>query len=224
MEEKQTVYAVEPTDLPREKLARGGAETLSDLELLAVMLGSGCAGKPVQELARDALLYLDTDRRGLTASPIKGLGKAKLSLLQASREFYRRRYAPRNFKISGPEQVYQLLRYHAAREQEHFFVLTLNGANETINIHTVSVGLVNRTVVHPREVFRRAVADNACSVILAHNHPSGNLQPSSEDLEVTRRLTEAGAILGIPVLDHLIVSVRGYLSLQQEGEMVSRPR
>lgn len=221
MKEIQTMYTLEPTDLPREKLARRGAETLTDLELLAVMLGSGCAGRPVQELAREALMYLEKDQTAQMSSRIKGLGKAKLGLLMASREFYRRRYAPRHLKITNPEQVYQLLRYQATREQEHFFVLTLNGANETINIHTVSVGLVNRTVVHPREVFRRALVDNACSVILAHNHPSGNLQPSCEDLEVTKRLMEAGIILGIPVLDHLIVSVQGYLSLQQEGAMVS---
>lgn len=217
---QRNTYVLPAVDLPREKLARFGPESLTDLELASVMLGSGCSGRPVQVLARDALSFLDGGPAGLFPRKIKGLGKAKASLLLAARELFRRRYAPRHFKITGPEQVYDLLRHQAAREQEHFYALTLNGANELIALHTVSIGLVNRTMVHPREVFRRAVADNACSLILAHNHPSGNLQPSTEDLEVTRRLLEAGVILGIPVLDHLIISAEGFLSLQQEGQLI----
>jgi DNA repair protein RadC len=223
MRETKLTYTAEPVDLPREKLAQFGAETLTDQELVAVMLGSGCTGRPVQELAKDALQIVESNNFLKKGCPHpKGLGKAKLSLLLAAKELFRRRYSPRHYKVTGPQHVFDLLRFHAGKEQEHFWVITLNGANEVINIHTVSIGLVNRTMVHPREVFRRGIADNACSLVLAHNHPSGNVQPSTEDLEVTKRLVEAGTILGIPVLDHLIISAEAYLSLQQEGGMTKQ--
>lgn len=213
-------YRVAPTDLPREKLLRRGAQTLSDQELMMVILGSGCAGRPVEELSVDAMRFLEgLAMEGMPARKIKGLGRAKTCLLLAAREYFRRQIAPRHYRIGGPRQVWELLRSRAGRDQEHLFLITLNGANEVIRIHTVSVGLVNRTVVHPREVFRRAVLDNACSVVVAHNHPSGNLEPSLEDLEVTRRLLEAGLLMGIPLLDHLIIGPEGFVSLHEEGEL-----
>lgn len=115
-------------------------------------------------------------------------------------------------KIRAPADVVPHLKRWVGRSQEHFLVVTLSGAHEVMHIRCVSKGLVNRTICHPREVFRGAIRDNATAVILAHNHPSGALEPSSEDNEITRRMKAAGELVGIPVLDHVIVSKRGYVS------------
>ena len=122
-------------------------------------------------------------------------------------------------RISGPKDTYVALRRYHAKRQEHFLVLTLDGAHQVIAIRIVSIGLVNRTIVAPREVFGPAIKDNACAVILAHNHPSGKLEPSPEDIEITTRLVGAGELLGIEVLDHLIVGKYGFCSLLEKGLM-----
>lgn len=114
-------------------------------------------------------------------------------------------------KIRMPQDAMARLKKYSTKTQEYFLVLTLNGAHEIINVHEATKGLVNRTLIHPREVFRMAIEDNSAAVILAHNHPSGNPEPSGEDIDITNRVCEAGNIIGIPVLDHLIVSrVRSY--------------
>lgn len=105
------------------------------------------------------------------------------------------------------------------KDQEHFVVLTLNGAHKVINSHTVSIGTLNRTLIHPREVFKPAIKDNSASIIIAHNHPSGSLEPSKEDLSVTKRLVNAGELMGIKVLDHLIVSELGYYSFIENNQI-----
>jgi DNA repair protein RadC len=122
-------------------------------------------------------------------------------------------------RIRIPSDAYDLLRSFATRRQEHFLVLTLNAAHEVIRRHTVTVGLVNRTMVHPREVFYPAIKDNAVAIIVAHNHPSGHVDPSAEDNEVTWKLSEAGVILGIPVLDHVIIGRERYYSYLESGSL-----
>jgi DNA repair protein RadC len=111
------------------------------------------------------------------------------------------------------------VRHYGDRRQEHFLCISLNGANEVITTRVVSVGLVNKTQVHPREVFAEPITDRASAVILAHNHPSGNLSPSKEDLQITRQLKEAGETLGITVLDHIIFSQKGHYSFLEQGEL-----
>lgn len=125
-------------------------------------------------------------------------------------------------QISTPSEVYKpilnKLDKLRVKEKEHFFCITLDGAHQIIDIHVVSIGLVNRTLVHPREVFRPAIKDNATAVIVGHNHPSGSLQPSDEDKDVTRRLRQAGDLVGIKVLDHIIVSpTKGFLSMLESS-------
>lgn len=122
------------------------------------------------------------------------------------------------YKIMFPQDVSKALSEYAKAEQEHFIVLTLDGNHGVINKHIITKGLVNRTLTHPREVFRPAIADNACAIIIAHNHPSGSTSPSDEDRSITKRILDAGEIVGIPVLDHIIVGDDMY-SFKEQGEL-----
>jgi DNA repair protein RadC len=207
-------------DRPREKLTEKGARSLSDLELLATILGSGTRGADVLTMASRLLQVIDAAGpsvgvRNLCA--VSGVGPAKAALIVAALEFARRRIRPHGTKIAFPPDVYPLIRHIADRRQEHFLGISLNGANEVIAIRTVSVGLVNRALVHPREVYADPITDRAAAVIVAHNHPSGNLAPSPDDLAVTRQLQAAGQTLGIQLLDHLIFNQTTYYSLLENG-------
>ena len=209
-------------DRPREKMMRKGATALSDQELLAVLIGSGTRGHDVLTMAAKLLQVIDGawPRAGLNElCAVDGVGAAKASLIVAAMEFARRRIQPHGLKISFPPDVYPLIRHVADRRQEHFLCISLNGANEVIAIRTVSVGLVNRALVHPREVFADPITDRASAVIVAHNHPSGNLAPSQDDLAVTVQLKAAGKTLGIRLLDHLIFNPREYYSLLEKGQL-----
>lgn len=146
-----------------------------------------------------------------------GVGDAKGALVVAAIEFARRRIKPEGFKISQPADVLPLIRHYADRKQEHFICATINGANEVINVHVVSIGLVDRSPVHPREVFAHAVADHASGIIVAHNHPSSGVEPSSYDRETTAQLKSAGEILGIELLDHVIFNRTAYFSFLESG-------
>jgi DNA repair protein RadC len=129
------------------------------------------------------------------------------------------RKAKETIKVTNPEDIYQALtRYHRKRK-ENFLVLTLNGAHEIISIRIISIGIVNRSIVHPREVFIEAIKDSAAAIVVAHNHPSGNTEPSEEDREVTGRLVEAGKVLGINVLDHVIFGKHGYYLFLEKGKL-----
>jgi len=122
-------------------------------------------------------------------------------------------------RISAPTDVLSVLDSFVCEEQEHFVAVTLNGAHEVIKTHTVSKGTANSTLVHPRDVFKPALTDNAVALIIAHNHPSGNTEPSQEDRDITNRLTEAGTLLGIEILDHVIVGRKGFYSFLENGEI-----
>jgi DNA repair protein RadC len=209
-------------DRPREKMLQRGAQSLSDAELLAVLIGSGTKNADVFAVAGRMLRFLDEKGSSVTVDglrSIEGVGPAKASLVVAALEFARRRIRPRNMKISFPPDVYPLIRHIADRRQEHFLCISLNGANEVIAVRTVSVGLVNRALVHPREVYADPITDRASAVIVAHNHPSGNLTPSQDDLAITRQLKEAGHTLGIKLLDHLVFNHEGYHSLLEKGQL-----
>jgi len=150
---------------------------------------------------------------------IEGMGLAKATLIAAALEFARRRIRPEGFKISFPADVLPLIRHYADRKQEHFVCISINGANEVIKSRVVSVGLVNKTQVHPREVFADAITDRASAIIVAHNHPSGGLIPSNEDIEITKQLKSAGETLGIRLLDHIIFNHKGYYSFLGNGDL-----
>ena len=131
-------------------------------------------------------------------------------------ELVSERHAP-PYKVSNPQDIYGALARYARARNERFFAITLNGAHEIIKVHIVSIGLVNRTVVHPREVYITAIKDNSCAIIIAHHHPSGRLDPSAEDREITSRLRDASEILGIALLDHVIFARTGYYSFVEHG-------
>jgi DNA repair protein RadC len=208
------------SERPREKLQVKGPEALSDLELLAILLGSGTKESDVLTVAGRILKVLDGRNEKLSLEElqkIEGVGPAKASLIAAALEFARRRIRPEGLRISFPPDVLPLIRHFADRRQEHFICVSLNGANEVIATRVVSVGLVNKTQVHPREVFADPITDRASAVIVAHNHPSGSLEPSKEDIDITAQLKSAGKILGIRLLDHIVFNQKGYYSFLEKG-------
>lgn len=205
----------------RERLLKYGAEQLSDTDLLAVLLHTGIANKPVTKLAEEIVRHIDTRKTESIEAALKtvnGIGDAKLSTILAAFELGRRYYGVGGEKVRHPSDVVPFLRHYSVRKQEQFICVSLNGAHEISAIRVVSVGTLTHTLVHPREVFADPLAERAAAVILAHNHPSGSLEPSADDLTLTKRLCEAGRLLGIEVLDHVIVSPNGeYLSFIEAG-------
>jgi len=209
-------------DRPREKLRQKGAGALSDLELMAILLGKGIKGHDVLTVANKILKVMDASNINPNLEDLQkidGVGPAKASLIAAAIEFARRRIRPEGFKISIPPDVLPLIQHYADRKQEHFICISLNGANEVIASRVVSVGLVNKTHVHPREVFADPITDRASAIIVSHNHPSGDLKPSKDDIAITRQLKSAGETLGIRLLDHIIFNQKGYYSFLEKGEI-----
>jgi len=209
-------------DRPREKLAARGAKVLSDVELLATLLGSGVKGKDVFQISHAILRKLDNHKKMIDVNAlvsIEGVGFAKACQIVAAFEFVRRRLLKESTFVRKAEDILPLISHIADKKQEYFLCISLNGANEVIGNRIVTVGLLNTNQVHPREVFADAISDRAASIILAHNHPSGILAPSPDDIITTRQLIDAGNIIGISVLDHIIVTKKGYLSFKEKGLM-----
>jgi DNA repair protein RadC len=209
---------------PREKLIEKGPEALKDSELLAILLGSGYKGKNVVQLAKRILTTHPLDKiRNMPLKDLrklKGIGYAKGCLIRAAFELAKRAFTIDEDVlpvVKKPKDVANQVTEIRKYRKESFVVLYLNARNQVIHKETVSMGTLNASLVHPREVFQPAVAKCAASVILTHNHPSGNTSPSEEDAEITRRMVKAGQIMGIEVLDHVIVSERGHRSLKEEG-------
>ncbi len=218
----KTIHDIPEADRPREKLLRKGVAALSDPELLAVLLGKGTTKIDVMALARNVTTVADKKGLDLTVEDLvslEGMGNTKAMLLVAAIEFARRRIKPEGAKIVTPADLLPHVRHYADRKQEHFLCATVNGANEVLNVRVISIGLVDRSPVHPREVFADALSDRACAVIVAHNHPSGGLEPSPSDIDITAQLKAAGAIVGIDLLDHIIFNRTGYFSFLEAGRL-----
>ena len=205
---------------PREKLQARGAAALSDYELLMAMIGSGNAQADVTKIAREVRKILSEKGSDLAYEDllkIKGLGAAKATQIMAGFELWRRQFEVGERPIiDSAEKAVELLSDIRDKKQEYFVSLTLDGANRLIAKRVISIGTLTASLVHPREVFAEAVTDRAASIIVAHNHPSGNLEPSIADKEVTERLRQAGEILGIEVLDHLILGEGGISSVEYQ--------
>ncbi len=205
---------------PREKLMASGPDGLSNAELLAVVLGRGQMGKDVLTLAEEVVEKLSRLQEDLTLETlleIRGIGPGKGCQILASIEFSKRFLVGRSkVKIRTPKDALPLLGALRRAAQELVMVLTLDGNNQVIGTHTVTAGLANQSQIHPRETFFPAIRDRAVSILLAHNHPSGNLEPSESDLTATRRLVEVSKTLGIPLLDHLIIAETGFVSLREK--------
>lgn len=216
------IAGVADVDMPREKLERLGPEGLRDEELLAILLRTGYEGRNVLEISRGIVKrypvnkLVDMDLKELTT--IKGIGRAKAAGLVAGFELAKRGLNQGigiEPSITSPVDVLGFLTDIKDRRKEYFVALFLNARNQVICREDVSVGSLNASLVHPREVFAPAVGSSAASVILAHNHPSGDVTPSREDIELTRRMVQAGEIMGIEVLDHLIVGSERFLSMKE---------
>jgi DNA repair protein RadC len=221
----ENVLNLPPAQRPRERLLAKGPEALADAELLAILLNTGIRGKNVTALAEELLGLLDRNKDIPPArelSRLAGLGETKASAVAAMLEFGRRRWGAVGKRINNPEDIFALVRHNADRKQERFISISLNGAHEVLAARVVTVGLVNRTIVHPREVFADLIQDRAAAFAVAHNHPSGALNPSIDDDETTARLKAAANILGIRFLEHLIFSETGWWSYRQDGRLEDR--
>lgn len=204
-------------DRPREKLQAKGAAALSDFELLQVLIGSGNAQADVSKIARDTLRLIKANGASVTyeqLSQITGMGTAKIAELLAALELTKRYVLDNDQPIinSSDEAVEQLADIRD-KKQEYFVCLTLDGANRLIAKRTITIGTLTSSLVHPREVFADAITDRAASIIVAHNHPSGQLRPSKVDEEITELLADAGELLGIRLSDHIIVTKSGSKSI-----------
>ena len=208
---------------PREKLYRFGARGMSHAELLAVVLGSGTRGKNVLSLAEDLVArHGPTGLPGLTLgewTSHRGVGQVKAAQILAAFELGRRLLAPPadEPRVSSPADAYALVRDLKAARKEHLVALYLDAQNRLIARETVSIGSLNTTRTHPREVLQPAIVNSALAFVLVHNHPSGSLDASRDDVEFTRTIARAGELMGISLYDHLIISRRGFVSLKEKG-------
>lgn len=223
---KYTIQSIPEDERPRERLVRHGAESLSSSELIAIVLGSGTKDKPVLELAQEMVsrfgsLQALADATLAELCQVKGVGMAKAMQLKAAFSLgiraSRQTIAPK-YRIDNPLHAYNLVKEEMEHEKRELFVVILQDTKGFVICHeVVSVGTLTSALVHPREVFYPAIRHKAASVILAHNHPSGDSSPSSEDYEVTNHLIDVGILMNIPVHDHLIIGQGSYTSLRQRG-------
>ncbi|MBN1616253.1 MAG: DNA repair protein RadC [Spirochaetales bacterium] len=205
----------------RERLRAHGPKILSDQELVALALRTGSKNRAVLNLATVVAKTIDTEKPEFLfarLSALEGMGETKAGTVLAALELGRRYGGNMARKVHTAADVFPLVQHFSDRKQEHFISVSLNGAHEVLAVRVVSIGILNRTIVHPREVFADPLSDRAAAVIVCHNHPSGQLEPSEEDRSITKRLTGAADILGITLLDHLIISPKGgYFSFVEAG-------
>lgn len=213
-------------DRPREKLILRGPQSLSDSELIAIILRTGTKGKSVVQISQE-IIKKSGNLASLAVKTVsaftkdEGIGKDKAATLAAVFEIAKRVNAQikwfSDVKITSPEEVAKIFIPLLKDEiKEHFFVLCLNSANKIIKYENISIGNLNSSVVHPREVFKVAIDNNSANIIVLHNHPSGNLEPSNEDISITKKLVESGKILGIEIFDHIIIAGNQYLSFVEK--------
>lgn len=211
-------FDIEKIDLPREKLSETGVSSLKDEELLAIILGTGYRGKNVLQLSKEILKNYPTSDfiqlSLLKLKAIKGLGTVKASIIAAAVELVKRGLDKNVVSIKKPTDVLPYTLDIRDKKREHFVVFYLNARNEILKRDFVSIGTLNTSLVHPREVFKPAIEHSAASVIFVHNHPSGDTTPSEDDIKLTKRLISAAEILGIEILDHIIISKTDYLSMK----------
>lgn len=216
-------------DRPREKLLQKGRHVLTDAELIAILIGSGTKKESAVELSKRILAHFGNNLNELAKLSVhdlikfKGIGEAKAISIVAALELGRRRKeteATKREKITSSRDIFQFM--HAQfldLPHEEFHVLLLNRTNAVIRREFVSRGGISGTVVDPKIIFKIAIDNLASSIILCHNHPSGNLRPSEQDISLTKKIKEAGTLLEVPILDHLIISDTGYFSFADEGMM-----
>lgn len=223
---KLTVKELPLDDRPREKLLMRGAQNLSDAELVAILLRTGKTGKSVLEIAQELIqsegnLAMLATKTVDSLQKISGIGKDKAATLSAAFELSRRILSQSkwlsNKKVTSPGDIADIfIPLLRDENKERFIVVCLNSSNKIIKHETISVGNLNSSVVHPREIFKVAIDCSSASIILIHNHPSGNPEPSNEDIKITQKIVESGKILDIPVFDHLIIAGETYTSFVEK--------
>ena len=222
-----TIHDLPASERPRERLQKFGAEALSAQEILAVILGRGISGESVMVTAQRLLSQFGS-LKGIAGASleelagVRGIGLAKAAQIRAVFELTSRieeyHDSEKREVVKTPEDVVAQVRSRLkSKKKEYFLALLLDTRNQLIRVAEVSVGSLDSSIVHPREVFKEAISASAASVIFAHNHPSGDPEASEDDISLTKRLAEAGEIMGIDVLDHVIIGDRNYLSLKREG-------
>jgi len=209
-------------DRPREKLIKKGSQNLKDEELLAILLRTGREGKNVLEVAKQILRKYSKKRlfkmKYEDLSKIKGIGPAKACIILASQELVKRALKIQDSGLPIVQSINDVILqvgYIREKTREHFVAIYLNARNELLFRKHIFIGTLNASLVHPREIFSEALRHNAASVILVHNHPSGDPEPSEDDLEITKRILEAGKIMGIDVLDHVIITKNKIFSFKE---------
>jgi DNA repair protein RadC len=213
-------------DRPREKLSLRGAQNLTDAELLAILLRTGSKGKSVIQISHELIkkngnLAVLASNSFSQMTKISGIGNDKAATLLAAFELSRRIQSQSKWysdkKISSPGEVADIFIPLLKDElKERFIVVCLNSANKIIKYEVISVGNLNSSIVHPREVFKVAIENNSASIILIHNHPSGNSDPSNEDISITKKIVETGTIMSIPVFDHIIIAGKNFTSFVEK--------
>ncbi len=221
-----TIHDLPKPERPRERLIRLGAEALSAQELLSLIIGRGIPKKSVMNIAQELLAEFGNINAISKATieellQIKGIGSAKAAQIKACFELGKRQELKpyiKDFDIRSATDIAKVIKtYIKDKAKEHFKLISLNARDKIIAINTISVGTINANLVHPREVFKEAITHSAASIVLTHNHPSGNPEPSEDDLDITNRLVEAGKLLGIKVVDHVIVASNSYFSFKEKG-------
>jgi DNA repair protein RadC len=223
-----TVHDLPAGERPRERLVKFGVESMSLQELLAVVLGRGVQGMSVIDMAQELVGKFETLEKMSDASiaelkDTRGMGVAKATQLKAVFELARRLNEENSGKKSGaviksPEDAVRAVgTFLQGKKREHFLVISLDTRNHLIETHVISIGSLDSSIVHPREVFNPVIKDHAAAVILVHNHPSGNPDPSEEDIRLTRQLVESGRMLGIDVLDHIVVCDTAHYSMKDKN-------
>ena len=211
-------------DRPREKLLKYGAKKLNNAELLAIILSKGKRGENVVELSKKILKKISLDKfLNLQLNDLKnisGVGQVKAAQIVAALELGKRLLIKNtNNSIITPKDIWNELKDIRSKNKEYFIAFYLDVRNYVIKKETISIGTLNASLVHPREVFEPAVRNLAAQIILSHNHPSGDPSPSEEDIKLTRQLLAAGKILGIEIIDHVIVSEKGFVSMKEKALM-----
>lgn len=202
----------------REKAMERGVGALFDSELISLILGTGTKELPLAALSEKIIDVLDESESETLVGKLlrlKGIGSGKALAVAAALELGKRRSSHLKAPIATPRDLIPFVRNYAVSSKEHFIVVTLNGGHEIIQIHVTSVGTLNRSLVHAREVFSEAIQENAAAIILCHNHPSENCRPSEDDIQTTRMLIKASSVIGIPILDHIIIDCEGYFSFME---------
>jgi len=223
---KFTVKDLPLDDRPREKLSLRGSQNLSDAELIAILLRTGKKGKSVLEIARELIsregnLAILATKTVDSLQKVSGIGKDKAATLAAAFELSRRILSQSKWfsdkKVTSPQEIADIFIPMLRDDtKERFIVVCLNSSNKIIKHETISIGNLNSSIVHPREIFKVAIDCSSASIILIHNHPSGNPEPSSEDIRITKKIVESGKILDIPIFDHLIIAGETYTSFVEK--------